>query len=859
MILSMMRQNRQSLQKVNTFFETLPGRLVQRKAALLGLMLVATVFLAVGAKNLVIDESLNAYFHDDDPVKMAYDQFRGIFGGDEYVYVVYRAEDGDIFSHTSLGALKRVHHALADYRLNMEPGEPSALDHMEEVKSLINVQYMEAEENTLYARNFIGDRMPRSDAERSLIRSKARQHPDYPAVYLSDNSAYGGIMIRTDFNAERPAALGDNAPNDTGGFDETFDAGFDDPDTFEATGPDMDAAPAPYVAATDIREYPKFMKALEAVLENEASHGALTFYPVGNPVLMDFFTKAVIEDMGRLMSMVLLLITAMLWLLFRSFSAVLWPLVIILLTIAWVLGIIGWLNIPMSAMVQVIIFLALSVGIADSVHILSGYLFFRNKGLAHGEALAAVMRKSGLACLLTSLTTAVGLTALTLVPLKPIASFGLFAAVAVMLAFLFTVVLLPVLLDFWAPGPKKTDTGKPGQEKTEKPHPVQKVLQKVETIGLTHSWACLAGFSLAALILYFGLVQLKVDSDFVDIIKKGLPLRDAYTLVDDRMGGTGSMEIMVDLGRENALKDPDVLFAMEALQKFLETDPAGRVRSTMSLVNVVKESYKALNTDDPSFYRIPADPHVLEQVVFMFDNANPKDRIRLVSDDYAKARIGMRSVNVGSNEAMGIMSATQDFIDKTFAPLKQKYPDLSVTLTGNMALLAMMLDYIAWAQVKSFGLALGVISLILLLVLGSWKAGLVAVFPNLFPILTTFGLMGYFKIPLDADTLLVAPIIIGLAVDDTIHFMTHFRVEIQESGSIRRAAVNAVREAGQAITFTSLILSVGFLVFLLSFHNGLSRFGIFAAIAILTALVCDLLLLPALCRIFNLNFNQRSI
>lgn len=841
-------KQRINIQRVNLFFETLPDVLVKRKLAVILILLLSTVFMAIGSENVIIDESLTAYFRQDDPVKQAYDRFRNQFGGDEYVYLVYRAKDGDIFSQDSLAALKRLHHDLSDYRLSLPPGHPSPLDHIDEVKSLINVQYMEARESTLFSRNFIGERLPGSDQERESVRAKAKNHPDYPPSYLSLNSEFGGILIRTDFNARKlePAVqeTGDNAS----AFDS--DDMFDDDST--STG-STEVAPEdgpPALERTDMREYPKFMSAIREILEKQEHVDAFEFFSAGNPVLMDFFANAVVEDMERLLLLVLLLIVVILWILFRSFSAVIWPVVIVIMTILWVLGLVGWLEIPMSNMIQVIVFLALSVGIADSVHILSGYLFFRNQNLEHHAALRAVMKKSGLACLLTSATTAVGLMSLLLVPLKPIAMFGLFAAVAVILAFLFTVLLLPVLLDIWAPVPK--------QAGARKHHPIQYVLGKIESVGYQYSRTTLLAFALASVVLFWGLLQLKVDTDFVEVIKKGLPLRDAYTLIDDHMGGTGNMEIMVDLGKENALKDPEVLFAMQELQEFMEATFANQVLSTMSLVNVVKESYKALQEGDPSQYRIPSNPHVLEQVVFMFENANPKDRIRLVSDDYARARIGMRSINAGSIEAMEIMTATQKFIDQRFASLKQKYPDLSVTLTGNMALLAIMLDYLAWAQIKSFGLALVVISLTLFLVLGSWKAGLTSIFPNLFPVLTTFGLMGFFKIPLDADTLLVAPIIIGLAVDDTIHFMTHFRMGLHSTKSIAQATFKAIREAGQAISFTSLILASGFLVFLLSFHNGLSRFGIFAAIAILTALISDLFLLPALCRTLNLNFNRRS-
>jgi predicted RND superfamily exporter protein len=849
-----------TIRKINLLFENLPDQLRANRIWIGLFFLFATGFLAFGVRNVVIDESLAAYFHKDDPVKQAYDKFKSIFGGDEYVYIVYKARDKDIFSAASLAALKSLHHALADYRLDLTDDEASALDHMEEIKSLINVKYMEAVNNTLYSRSFMGDRLPSSqpsgDELRETYRQKALDHPDYPLIYLSRDSQYGGIVIRTDFNAKRKKPIAVNPgsePKPDGGSLFDSDDFFSPEDLLSKKSGlgSLGSGPSEVeLEQTDIREYPKFMKALRAVLADPAYADVLEFYPVGNPVLMDFFTSAVIGDMGRLTSLGLVLIVIMLWLLFRSFSAVVWPILIVLITIVWVVGLIGWLNIPMSAMLQVIICLSMSVGIADSVHILSGYLFFRNNQLDHGKALRAVMKKSGLACFLTSLTTAVGLLSLTLVPLKPIAMFGLFAAIAILFAFFLTIFLLPLLLDLWAPVSKN--------HRQKKDHLIQGWLKQIEGVGINYSWQVLTLFTLAGLILFYGLLQLKIDSNFVETIKKGLPQREAYIIVDDHMGGTGNMEVMVDFKQADALKDPQVLFAMESIQKFMENDKTNRVVRTYSLVNVVKESFKALNNDDPQKYVIPSDPQTLSQVLFLFENANPRDRTRLVSDDYSQARIGLNFINVGSIEALEILGTIQSFIDKQFDPLTHTYPDLEVTLTGNMALLAIMLDYLAWAQIKSFGLALVVISLILLVVLGSWKAGLVALAPNLFPILTTFGLMGYLKISLDADTLLIAPIIIGLAVDDTIHFMTHFRIEMERTQNIAKATINSIREAGQAIAFTSIILSAGFLVFILSFHNGLSNFGIFAAIAVLTALISDLFLLPALIQVINLNFGQRS-
>jgi len=406
------------------------------------------------------------------------------------------------------------------------------------------------------------------------------------------------------------------------------------------------------------------------------------------------------------------------------------------------------------------------------------------------------------------------------------------------------------MLDLWSPVSKK---------KTEvQDHFVQRIIRKIEGTGTSKPLLIIFIFAVLSITLLVGLSKLKVDSNFVEVIKEGLPLRDTYTLVDRYMAGTGNMEILIDLKKEDAMKDPDVLGKIDMLQGYIKKHHSKKIIKTISLVNVAKDSYKALNEGKDEMYIIPADPMVLEQTLFLFNNANPKDRRRLVSDDYSKGRVGIHSVNVGSIESIELMDRMQSFMDDEFHSLKQKYPDLEITLTGNMALLSIMLDYISWSQIKSFGMALIVISIVLLIVLGSIKAGLIAMVPNLFPILMTFGLMGFLKIPLDADTLIIAPIIIGLAVDDTIHFLAHFRLEVKKFKDIKKATLYAIREAGQAITFTTLILSIGFLVFIFSFHNGLSHFGIFSAVAIITALLSDLFLLPALCMTFNMDFKKKE-
>ena len=191
------------------------------------------------------------------------------------------------------------------------------------------------------------------------------------------------------------------------------------------------------------------------------------------------------------------------------------------------------------------------------------------------------------------------------------------------------------------------------------------------------------------------------------------------------------------------------------------------------------------------------------------------------------------------------------------AEARRLFPGTRIYLAGTVPQFTVMQDLVSRGQLTSFMVAMVVISLLLIIVFDSVKTGLVAMIPNITPALAVGGIMGWFGIPLDMTTITIMPMLLGLAVDDTIHFMTHFRLEMGKPGAtIGQAAARSLHEAGQAVTFTSLILGSGFLVFILSFHNGISNFGIFSAAAIFAALAGDLFFLPALCRAANLNFKE---
>jgi predicted RND superfamily exporter protein len=840
------------LNRLSQWFEVLPDRLRPHRKGVWTLFILLTALLGAGISDLKLDMTLESYFQKDDPMKQDLDRFRLIFGSDESSYIIYRARDGDVFSTASLQAVKGIQGDLQRYRHDLGPEASHPLDHLTEVRTLLNASYLEATEEALISRRFIGERLPTNESEREMLRRTALEHPDFPLFYFSRDSRYGGIVLRTDFGTRIKAPEAEAAA-----VLETVDEfGFEAEPLLDLSGDSVEVAQVsrteglPEYEATEMDEYVEFSRAVYAILNRPEYAEHLEYHPVGMAELYHFFIEMVMLEMGMISAGSIVLILGVLALLFRSWSAMVWPLVIIVATLIWVMGLVGWSGEPMSSMVTIIVYLILAVGVADAVHILSGYLYFRHHGQEHQQALRSTFRKSGVACVLTSVTTSIGLLALLFVPIVPISTFGIFSALGVGLALLFTLFWLPLMLDLWAPASALES------EEASRMHLVQRLLRKVEPLSYRHPGIVTLLFSATGLFLLMGAFRVHVDSNMVNIIKEGVSLRETYELVDQQMSGTNNLEILVSGTRPGVLKDPEVLQAMEDLQQHLSERYPHLVTRTSSLVNVVKDSYKVLNEGRPERYQLPSDPAVLANTLFLFNNADPKERRRVVTDDYAMGRVSINLRNAGSHEYRALIDEVEAWAAQRFAPLTSRHPGLTVSATGTMALTMLLTDYISWSQIKSFGLALVVISLLLLLAFGSLRAGLVALFPNLFPILAIFGLMGWLDIPLDADTLLIAPITIGIAVDDTIHFLTHYRAEVQQRQNPQEAIIHAFRETGQAISFTSIILSLGFLIFVFSLHQGLSNFGVMSAVAFIAALLADLFLLPSLCLLADLRFSS---
>lgn len=898
------------LLRLSAAFGRVPDAILKYKGFVLSGQIILTAIMVWGIfTHTELDMTTDSFLDQEDPAMFALNEYRRQFGSDDSVFLVYRAKDGDVFSRDSLQAIQQLTDDLrywqeldpADYpeAINGIPLDFTELNHIRRVQSIANIRIQENVGDTLLSNRLVPQQIPESAEELQAIKDRALAQEDYLLAFYSADARYGAVMIQTDFGAQPvdgyvPAVDAAEITLDdsfldfgTGAADDNISLDFDESAEIQEVS----------FEPVDMLGYTNFHVVTKALYDNYSEH--FEFFPVGNPPMMEFMMET-LNQMMVLGVLMVVIFTLLLWILFRSFSAVLWPMVTIAISMAWTWGTTVWLGITISQMISLTVLLVFAVGIADCVHVMSAYFSFRRNGNEHYAALSHAYEKTGLAIMVTSITTMAGVLALTSSDLLPIQVFGFMSAAGVFMAFLFTVILLPILLDIWHPGaPNAGDASfadRMGKRWTNlyvgRKFAISvayvaavyfflglgvgtyivaitfmtyvvvnwqhQILSFVPYLVARRPWLILLTFLSVLGVCAYGTSQVRIDSNMTELTREGSVIRTAYEVVDENMAGAQSMVIMVDTGETDGLYNPRLLQAIDELQSRIETRFDDQVTRTNSLANIVKDTYQIMNDDDPDYYRVPDSDQMISQLLYLFNSANPEDRRSLVSDDYSRSHITLNIYNAGSYQYQRFFEEIGVEIEETFAPLQAELPELDVYLTGSMALLMRMADEVARSQFSSFSVAIAVISVIMILTLGSLQGGLMAMVPNIIPALLGFGLMGLMGISLDTDTLLIAPLIIGIAVDDTIHFMTHYRVELIKTGSISEALRTTIRDVGQAVMFTTMVLGLGFALLSFSDYLGMAKMGFFGSAAIFVALLCDLFLIPAMIMIFKPTFGVKD-
>ncbi|MCZ6532870.1 MAG: efflux RND transporter permease subunit [SAR324 cluster bacterium] len=789
--------------RIDTAFETYTRVILRNryKTLLLMALLIAGLLWA-GLPRVVFDASTEAFFHKTDPALITYEAFREQFGQDELVVVA--VGPAEVFDRVFLENLRELHGALED-------GVP----YLKEVTSLINVRDTRGEGDRLIVEDLL-ETLPETEQAMADLKARVLSSALYPNLFISEDGRFTTIVIES-ISYSPKGEQGD------------LMAGFKD-DGQEA------AAPAKRINITDdeMREVVVAVRKISARFSGEG----FPIHIVGTPVWGEYLLRTMPKDMGRFLGLAVIIIAAFLLVLFRRISGMVLPMLVVVLSLLSTVSLMGISGTPLTIPTTILPSFLLAVGVGASVHILA--IFYRDFQRSGDKeaALVYTLGHSGLPIVMTGLTTAAGLFAFTTADLAPVAHLGVFGGIGVLLGLAYTLILIPALLAVW-PVRRQARLGS-GKHAGG----FDRLLGGIAQFATSRAWPVVIVSTLLVAFAAAGLPRLLFSHQPTRWIPKSSQLRQDLILVDRELKGSNSVEVVVDTGKENGLYEPTVMKNLEALAKFAQQHRNQRgeifVGKTQSVADVLKEINKALNENRQEFYTIPSDRQLIAQELLLFENSGSDDLERLVDSQFSKARI---SVKVRDNDAaayVGFVQAVQREAERLFAGSAE------VTVTGILRLFTGVISNMMRSMVQSYSIAVVVISVMMMLLLASIRIGLLSMIPNLAPILITLGMMGWTGIHLDAFTLLIGSIALGLSVDDTIHFFHNFRRHFVETGSAAEAVRETMLSTGRAMLFTSLVLVTGFWVLMFATLNNIILFGFLTGTTLILALLADFLLAPAM-------------
>jgi len=807
--------------RIEKGFERLSDTIFDHRYKTLFVMILFVGMMASQIPKITIDTSTEGFLHKEDPSLVEYEKFRDQFGREQMLVIALNPPD--VFDQTFLKKLKALHRDLEKHA-----------PYLEDITSLINARNTRGEQDELIVEDLF-ENWPETPEDMDEIKQRVYDNRMYQNMLISEDRTFTTIVIQT-----RAYSQKGNKEDDLDGLDGGFDDEFE---TNAGSSGEEVMEEASKIYLTD-EENGEFVKAVEEILARH--HFPDTkIYMAGLPAVTHFLKRTMLKDMKTFMAIAVITIGVFLIVLFRRLSAALMALFVVMLSLFSTVGLMAFFGVALKLPTQILPSFILAVGVGDSVHIL--VIFFRrfDKTGKRKEAISYALGHSGLAILMTSLTTAGGLFSFITAAVAPIADLGVFAAAGVMLALVYTIILLPALLSIVPLKPKKQVLNRPDEGQTM----LDKLLDFIGGISIRFPWQVLILSGVIITVSVFGMIRIEFSHNPVKWLPEDNPIRIANEKIDDVLKGSTSLEVILDTKTKNGLYDPAILNKLESSAEYLEEEfvsndvPVGKA---WSIATVLKEINQALHANDKAYYRVPQDKQLVAQEFLLFENSGSDDLEDFTDSQFSKARFTIKVPFIDAISFTGFI----DDIDEYF---KKTYPEVEVQSTGMVAIFVRVITASIMSLKVSYMYALSIITVLMMVLIGRVRIGLLSMIPNITPILIILGIMGWMDIPMDLFSMMIGSISIGLAVDDTIHFMHNFRRYFEAGNDAGKAVLETLHSTGRAMLVTTCVLSIGFFTFMFASMGNLFNFGMLTGTAILMALLSDYFIAPSLMIIVNRN------
>lgn len=585
----------------------------------------------------------------------------------------------------------------------------------------------------------------------------------------------------------------------------------------------------------------------QAVMGNILAHAekfekstGINLHYAGLPYVRSTMTSKVAGEMKLFTFLAMLVTGVTLLVFFRTWSAIVFPLLVVGVTVIWCVGSIVLMGFKINLLTGLIPSIIVVIGIPNCTYLLSRYHYDYRKSGNQMLAMTRVMRKIGLVTLMNNTTTAVGFIVFAFTDIEILFQFGLVATVNIFAAFFISFILIPAAFTYLPPPTPK-------QLEHLDAAPLTKLLEFFDHLVL-HRRATVYLFGLVMVaIAGFGISRIEAVSYMVDDLPKKSSVNSDLSFFEKHFHGVMPLEFEVVTRKPKGLLNLRNLQKIDQFERYLRTQP--ELSPSISLVTFIKAATQAFYGGNPEFYRLPDNSEknfILSTLVNSKGGGVGTDSKlfrSFIDEKQQKARISLKIADIGSNNLDTLMNS------KIRPAMARIFNDSTITIrpTGTTIIFTQGNEYLIHTLKESLFWAFGLVGLVVLILFRSVKTVFYALIPNAVTLILTAGVMGFFGIPLKPSTALIYVIALGIDGDNSIHLLAKFKQEMSINGQrVREAITTTLSEAGTSMIYTSIVLLVGFSIFAFSEFGGTKALGLLMTASLLITNFSNLILLPAL-------------
>ncbi len=742
---------------------------LRNRRLVIGLSLLLAGVLGSGVSRLEISNDYRMFFSPENPQLQAFEQLQNTYTKNDNVLFVVEPLKGRVFTRDSLAAVTELTKQAWQIPYSLR------------VDSITNYQHTYAEEDDLVVEDLILDPESLSDEQLAEKQAIAITDPLLVNRLISPDASVTGVNV-----------------------------------TVQLPGKHLD-------------EVPEVVKSVRHIAQMvELAHPDIRIHLTGIVMMNNAFPAASLGDMKTLYPAMFVMVILVLMVMLRSIPGTLATLSIIILTIAATMGITGWIGIELSPPTTIVPIVIMTLAIADCVHILVNFLHGMRDGPPKREALLESLRINLQPVFLTSITTAIGFLSLNFSDAPPFRDLGNMSAIGVLLAFVLSVTLLPVLMMLLPVRALSGDTRG------------SLAMQQFAEFVVQRRRFLLWGMGLLILFLISQIPNNRLDDQFVKYFDESNEFRQATDFATDHLTGIYMIEYSLESGESGGISDPTYLRTVDDFAQWYRQQP--HVLHVNTLTDIMKRLNRNLHGDDDDWYRLPEDRDLAAQYLLLYEFSLPfgLDLNNQINVKKSATRFTVTLESVSTQQLLALEEQAQ-------AWLTENAPHMRIEGVSSTIMFAHIGSRNIIAMLKGTTLALVVISGILIFAFRSLRIGLISLLPNLVPIGMAFGIWGLWVGEVGLALSVVSGMTLGIVVDDTVHFLSKYlRARREKAMSAEDAVRYAFSTVGTALWVTSLVLIIGFGILAFSHFQLNAGMGLLTAITLALALAADFLFLPPL-------------